>query len=384
MPPPSSAADVVVVGGGIAGASVAYNLAGMGATVTLVDRHHAGRATDAGAGILSPQTSGNPLHSWFELVMACGAYYEDLIDELAETGAPDTGYARCGLLTVALADWDIGEYDAVADLALQRGRATGADIRAVDAQEAASHFPPGAPITRALYNPVAARIDGRKITAALLHAAIGRGVQVVEGSAEGISLSGGRVTAVTVGGGTLACGALVVAGGAWSPALGEQLGVSLPIFPDRGQIIHLDVAPDGGHDTGEWSIFQPAFGFYFVSWPGGRVVVGATRERAGFDVRPTVAGVRQVLDEVARVAPGLTSAAIADIRVGLRPVSKDELPILGPLPGLANAHAATGYGANGLLLSPWCGHLVAAGVVGTVPAELDAFRADRFRPKVVA
>ena len=53
-----SAPDVVVVGGGLVGAACAYELAGAAVRVTLVDRHDAGRATDAGAGILSPQTMG--------------------------------------------------------------------------------------------------------------------------------------------------------------------------------------------------------------------------------------------------------------------------------------------------------------------------------------
>ena len=61
--------------------------------------------------------------------------------------------------------------------------------------------------------------------------------------------------------------AIVIAGGAWTGAGGEQLGVTLPVGPVRGQIIHLGVA---GHDTGAWPIVQPVFGYYMVPWADAR------------------------------------------------------------------------------------------------------------------
>ncbi len=75
---------------------------------------------------------------------------------------------------------------------------------------------------------------------------------------------------------------------------------------------------------------------YLVAWPGGRVAVGATRETgSGFDPRSTAAGVREVLDEALRLAPGLAAATLLEVRVGLRPLAADGLPILGPVPGCA-------------------------------------------------
>jgi D-amino-acid dehydrogenase len=365
--------DLLVVGGGIAGATLAWHAVSAGARVTLVDQHHVGRATDAGAGILSPETSGNPLDAWFDLVLACGHHYPELVASLDD----DTGYDQCGLLAVALADWDIDPYMAVADLALARAARSGADIRPMTAEDAAARFPVGAPVTRALWHPAAARVDGRLLTAALLAGAVRRGLTIIDGAVRTIATTDGRVTTVNTDDGEVGCGALAIAGGAWSPSLGQQLGVQLPIRPERGQIIHLAVDDP---DTGTWPIIQPAFGFYVVSWPGGRVVVGATREgRSGFDARPTVAGVRQLVDEVVRVAPGLADAAIAEVRVGLRPVSGDDLPILGPVPRVTNAFVATGYGANGLLLAPWCAKLVADAALGRSATDtLQPFLASRF------
>jgi len=193
----------------------------------------------------------------------------------------------------------------------------------------------------------------------------------------GVDRSGSRVTAVRTDRDRVACGAVVVAGGAWTPALGAQLDAELPIRPVRGQIIHLRLL---GADTGRWPILQPVLSHYVVGWPHGRVVVGATFEPdAGFDAHATPAGMRQLLSELRHLAPGLEDAAFVEVRVGLRPVSADDLPVLGPLAGAANAYVATGHGANGLLLGPYSACLVADLVVGREPAvDVAPFLADRF------
>ena len=78
------------------------------------------------------------------------------------------------------------------------------------------------------------------------------------------------------------------------------------------------------------------------------------------------------------IAPGLADATLSEVRVGLRPTSADDRPLLGPLPTMANVHVCTGHGANGLLLGPYSGALVAAGVTGAVPDALEPYRPGRF------
>jgi D-amino-acid dehydrogenase len=119
---------------------------------------------------------------------------------------------------------------------------------------------------------------------------------------------------------------------------------------------------------------------YLVAWPGGRVVCGGTYEPdAGFDTRPTVGGLRELLDAGLAIAPGLAAAAVVDVRVGLRPVSADDLPVLGPVPGWDNVHLATGHGTEGLLLGPYSAALVARGMLGgPVDDAMGRFSASRF------
>ena len=126
---------------------------------------------------------------------------------------------------------------------------------------------------------------------------------------------------------------------------------------------------------------SPLLSQYIVPWPDGRVVVGATLEPdAGFDARPTAAGMRQLFSEMLRLAPGLADATFLEIRAGLRPVSADDAPVLGRLPGWENAYVCTGHGANGLLLGPYSARLVAdARSPGVHPAlDLTPFGAERF------
>ena len=86
-----------------------------------------------------------------------------------------------------------------------------------------------------------------------------------------------------------------------------------------------------------------------------------------------------MLGEALRVAPGLASAGMLETRVGLRPLSADGLPVLGPIPGVAGAYVATGHGPSGLTLGPYSAALVADLVRGRAPAlDLTPFRADRF------
>jgi len=342
--------DAAVVGGGLVGTAVAYELGRRGARTVLYDRGDPGRATDAGAGILSPETTKRDDHGWVDLVQAAGAHYDALIPELSG----DTGWARCGILQLATRASDVPAWEWVAQ------RATGATE--VSADEARAMVPVLGEVVRALHHPRAARVDGRRMCAALQRAATDLGVEVREESVDDVR--------------ALPADAVVIAGGAWTGKVAAQLGVQLPVGPLRGQIIHLGVSE---HDTATWPIAQPVFGYYMVPWADAHVAVGATVEDVGFTPEVTAGGVHEVLRETLRVMPGLASANIREVRVGLRPVSVDDLPILGAVPGAPGFFVATGHGANGLLLGPVSGALVADLVCGKEPAiDLAPFSAARF------
>ncbi len=359
---PTGPAGCVVVGGGLVGTATAYELVCRGVDTVLVDRHDRGRATDAGAGILSPETNQDPDPGVFAVGLAAVRHYEDLVGRLADDGAPDAGYRRIGSLLVAERPGDDDVMQTA--VALARGRAP--RTREVGGDEARRHFPVLGPVRRALFNPDGRRVDGRVVRAALLTAAERRGLRVEHASVTGIeSSSDGLVDAVRTADATIETEAVVVAGGAWTAELARAFGVPFPVRPLKGQIVHLRL-PDT--DSSSWSIVQPVLSFYLVPWPDGRVACGGTMEAdAGFDARVTAEGVHQLLRECLRTAPGLAGAELVEVRVGARPSTADGRPLLGPVPGWSNAVVVTGHGAEGLLLGPLSGALAAAHVLGDRP-----------------
>jgi D-amino-acid dehydrogenase len=89
--------------------------------------------------------------------------------------------------------------------------------------------------------------------------------------------------------------------------------------------------------------------------------------------------VREVLDEALRVAPGLAHGEVREIRVGLRPLTPDALPVLGPVPGIRGIFLVTGHGPTGLTLGAYSGKLVADQMLGKPPeADVSPFSVARF------
>jgi glycine/D-amino acid oxidase-like deaminating enzyme len=371
--------DAIVIGGGLLGSATAYHLVSAGARTLLIDRADTGRATDAGAGILSPETNSRDPETWFDFAVAAAAYYPELIERLRSEQAGDTGYARCGQLVVAATDDEVESFARARRLVFERQRRRGKpaadELREITAAEARELFPPLAAVHGAIYSRVAARVDGRLLNRALRTAAEARGLVVRSGSVERLALE--PAPGVVIDGETVAAGAVAIAGGAWSEAFGRQLGVAIKLAPQRGQIIHLGLR---GTDTSRWPMISAFHHHYLVSWPDSRVVAGATRETgSGFAPYTTAAGVREVLSEALRVAPGLAAAEIREIRVGLRPFTSDTLPVLGPVPGVAGVFLVTGHGPTGLTLGPYSGKLVAGQMLGKAPeSDLSAFSVARF------
>ncbi len=374
--------DAIVIGGGIVGTSAAYHLVRAGARTLLIDRRDKGRATDAGAGILSPATNTRDPDPWQRLAAHAVGYYPGLIENLKAEQEGETGFAVCGMMIVAVSDDELEPFDVARRHIFSRrsrqGRPSAEDLYEISSEEARSRFPVLADVRGAVYYREAARVDGRLLTAALRRAAEASGLTARETGAEGLRIDNDAVTGVVTDAGAVSAAHVVIAGGAWSHAFGRQLGVQIPVEPQRGQIIHLGL-PDTA-DTSSWPIISAVRGHYMVPWPDNRVVVGATRETgSGFDARTSAAGVREVLGEALRVAPGLAAAEIREIRVGLRPYTQDLLPVLGDVPGRRNVYLATGHGPTGLQLGPYSGKLIADLILNRdLPVELDAYRITRF------
>ena len=303
-------------GGGLVGLSLAYELVTRGATVTLIDAGLPGRATDAGAGILSPGHHSRPR----AVLVGLGCMAPATITRTCSSASapmastPEApAMPSCGLLSVGLRD--------------QRGRLvrslcrpgarprSGHAVAEITAGGCVGLFPPLGQVHRALRSPGRRRVDGRGMAEALRR---GRPGPRVCGWCRWKVCGAGRARAGSadpqrerVGSrATTTCGA-----GPWPSPAGPgarrwgMVGLPPADLPHEG--------PDRASrrwrgDSGTWPIVQPLLTHYLVPWPGGRVACGGTFEPgAGFSTPPSrPAGLHELLRECLVVAPGLADSAL--------------------------------------------------------------------------
>ncbi|MGH3099199.1 MAG: NAD(P)/FAD-dependent oxidoreductase [Streptosporangiales bacterium] len=350
---------IIVVGGGIVGSSAAYRLARRGVRVTLVDRTDSGHATAAGAGIVAPATSLHAPAAWYPLAFRAVAYYPELVACLEGDGVSATGYAVVGALFVATDGVERQQLPETYRLIEEHRRAGVGNIEELsmlDRADSRSLFPPLAPDVTGIHLPGAGRVNGRTLRDAMQQAAQHHGAAVRRAPAELVTTARGAA-GVRVDGELVSADAVILATGAWEDGWASQLGIAIPLAPQRGQILHLDLA---GTDTSRWPVVVGFTDPYMLAFPEHRVVAGATREDGtGFDYRVTAAGQAELLSKALVRAPGIGPATVVETRVGFRPFVPDRLPVLGQVPGCHNVWLATGLGASGLTLGPYAGAAIA-------------------------
>jgi glycine oxidase len=105
---------------------------------------------------------------------------------------------------------------------------------------------------------------------------------------------------------------------------------------------------------------------YLVPRLDGRLVVGATREFAGYDSSLTAGGLAWLLQSAIDIVPSLREAPVMEQWVGFRPLSADGVPLIGPA-AMRGLYYITGHGPTGIGPAPASAHLLAALIEGTAP-----------------
>lgn len=370
-PQSGSTPDVLVVGGGVIGAAVAFALAGRGARVTVLERGSAGHETSAvAAGMLSPQAEAEGPSPFLAFGLACRARYGEWVREVSAAAAMPIEYRPTAVLNLALTAERVTDLQARRDwqrpLGLRAEWLAGDEARRLEPILAAG-------LPGALLLPEEAWVDAAALSAALVAAASRRGVRFAEPVAvTSLVMNEGRVTGVLAGDRRFDAGVVVIAAGAWSSRIA---GLPLPpdwIEPRRGQVLILHrPGPDLRH-------ILYTHGAYVVPRAGGELIVGTTVEEAGYERVATAGGLRSIVTAVARYAPTIEEAAIVSVAAGLRPQSRDGMPLLGPYARRPGLVFATGHFRNGILLAPLSGELVAEAIVsGRTPDLLGPFLPDR-------
>jgi D-amino-acid dehydrogenase len=261
------------------------------------------------------------------------------------------------------------EYRLLCELGIAVERLDGDAARALEPALNAS-------IVGAHKHPDDARLRPDRYAAELLRRVRELGGIICEQTAiTGFSRDQGRIAAVATTRGTYSGTDVVFALGAWSPQLGAQLGLKLPIQPGKGYSITYSrpsCAPTIPLVLKERSVCV-------TSWASG-YRLGSTMEFAGYDHSLN----RTRLDALARGAAEYLHEPVGPIVeeewYGWRPMTYDDLPILGRAPNHANLVLATGHGMLGVSLSAVTGRLVTELITGQKPSlDLAPYSPVRFR-----
>ncbi|HUJ26098.1 MAG TPA: FAD-dependent oxidoreductase [Myxococcales bacterium] len=304
--------EVAIAGGGLIGLASALELAREGFKVRVYEPRKPGQASWAAAGILGPQSEVHNPSPMLDLCRASFALYPDFVKPLG-----DVGFRQNGTLHLAFSDEEASELEHRARWQAQAGLRVERRNR------------------REWFFPDEGQVDNRKLLAALEKAARSAGVAFIEAPAGSPD---------------------VICAGSWSGA---------PVFPVKGEIIALDARPPR----------QVVFGGGgYVVPRGDLTLIGATAEETGFDPVPTAKGRAYLLGVAAK--HGYQNASVVDHWAGLRPATRDRLPLLGRTTG--GVILASGHFRNGVLLAPVTARIVAALMSGkSAPVDLAPFRPDR-------
>ena len=337
------------------GCGIAQALASRGASVTLVDpRPVGGGASRASAGMLAPYTEGRHDPALQVLGALSLARYDALVRTLADQGWP-VPFARTGSIDVA---FDTTSADALAVVATTLAR-DGISCQRLDRDALRDLEPSVAQSAVAgLKIPEHGAVDVPALASALWRSAASRGARLLQARAHRIVPTSSAVR-VHTSEGTFDASHVVLAAGCWAGQVDVDGVAPLAVQPVRGQLLALraDAA------VAEHSLWGPDC--YVVPWADGTVLVGATVEHVGFDERATSAGVGQLLQAATMLVPGLAYAEFLEVRVGLRPGTLDDRPIVGPSQRVKGLIYATGHFRNGALLAPLTADAVADLVTGT-------------------
>ncbi len=336
----------VVVGGGIAGALTALELAKAGFQPHVLDAAQPGAATPASAGILFCILDwGRDDAPWTALAHDGAEAYARLQAELDE----DIGLETRGLLSVG------GEAEDLMQWAARRQR----PFEVLTPHDCRRRYPLLAPPEgEVTLLPDVAQVDPRRLMPALRRHLQQQGVRWENAAVTELLTEAERVVGVSDGTREWSAPCVVLAAGAWSSQLLAATDESVDIQPRRGQILSWQ------RDVGNLPIVLEG-SRYLVARASGEVLVGATDEAAGFDIGATAQAQEELLGFARRWCPKLNVGEPDEQRVGLRPKSGEDSPLLGAHSKIRGLYFNTGHYRHGIVCAP----AAATQVVGAITKE---------------
>ncbi|WP_345350601.1 glycine oxidase ThiO [Rhodococcus olei] len=346
---------VAVVGGGVIGLSIAWRASRAGWAVTLYDPDVGSGASWVAGGMLAPLSEGWPGE---DELLAVGAASLDRWPDFGAELERTTGevlFTSQSSMTVALDAADAADLRTVAEWLDGRGY----HLDLLDRAQIRAAEPSLAPTIRlALLAAAEFAVDNRALVRALRAACTAAGVTfVAQAVTDPESLPADQVV--------LAAGTAAA-----------RLWPGLPVRPVKGEVLRLHHRP-GVAPAPSQTIRASVHGRPVYLVPrGDGLVVGATQHESGDDTAVTVAGVRDLIADAQTLMPSIGEYELHETAAGLRPMSPDNLPILGRVTD--RVVLAAGHGRNGILLTPLSADAVVAELSGTPLPAAQTCRPERF------
>ncbi|WP_457031817.1 NAD(P)/FAD-dependent oxidoreductase [Kitasatospora sp. P5_F3] len=371
--------DVLVIGAGVVGAACAYYAARAGLAVTVIDRGPvAGGTTGAGEGnlLVSDKEPGPEL----DLALLSTGLWQTIAEQLGER----IEYEAKGGLVVASAEAGMTALRAFAAEQAKAG-VVSTEIPGDRLAELEPHLAPG--LAGGFHYSQDAQVQPALAAAHLLRAS-GASIRLGETVTAIRTGPSGEVLGVTTDRGRIDAPAVINAAGTWGGDLAALAGVALPVLPRRGFVLvteplprivrHKVYAADYVADVASGSAALQTSAVV-EGTPAGPVLIGASRERVGFDRTLSVEVLQRLAANAAALFPVLRTVAVQRAYRGFRPYLPDHLPAIGADPRVPGLYHACGHEGAGIGLAPATGLLIARQLTGERPElDLTPFRADRF------
>ena len=370
-----SACDAIVVGGGIVGGSIAFGLARAGLKVVVFDEgDDAVRASRANFGLIAVQMKGAGNSAYHRWTRESAGLWADFSAELEERTGIDIGFGRQGCAWACLSEeeWTV-KVQQLEQIRAEAG-ALGFDYQLLDKAEMAELIPGiGRKVVAGAYTTYDGHCSPLYLLRSLHRATLGLGGRYVSNARVNRIEAAPNHFTVNAGGETVTAPKLVLGAGLGSTALAPQLGLDVPLQPQRGQLLVTErVRPMMSLHMGR--IRQTAEGGFML---------GTSNEDAGYDVGTTTGALGAVARRAVDTLPFLARLRIVRAWAGLRIMSPDDYPIYDQSPRFPGAFAVTCH--SGVTLAAVHVLSVARHIVaGRIPAELACFSSRRFNVQAAA
>ncbi|MGB1657270.1 MAG: NAD(P)/FAD-dependent oxidoreductase [Longimicrobiales bacterium] len=411
---------MIVVGGGVIGISAAYELARAGAAVTVLERDRVGAGASSGnAGTIAVghpplnrpgriaqairqmTDSSSPLFvkprvdpglwRWLvgfaryctdahvqhcmHVMAPLGRHALSAFARLLEEERIECEYTPGGYLEVC--STEAGMEGVRHEAEIIEGHGYRPEV--IDGDEVRRREPAlGPDRIGAVHYPESATLIPSLFLARLTAAAERRGVRIRSGAeVAAVTHHRGRVTGVTLGSGeTVGGDAVVLATGPYSRQLARPFGVRVPVQPGKGYHRDVDIGPNGAPPLRIACVL--AEHSVFCTPMDSAIRFAGTMEFSGENDVMRPERLRQLTHAARAAFPDMGTARPRSEWCGLRPMSMDGLPIVGPVPGVEGLVLATGHGMLGLTLGPITGEIVASQVLGGSDSRAKGLLPDRF------